>query len=219
MDYNTSKEKLIIPEYGRNVQSLIRFAVTVEDREYRNKIARYVIELMAQITNPAMRTVEEFRRKLWDHLFIISDFKLDVDSPYPLPTADSVAVKGKSIKMRYPNKRIKYRHYGNSVETMIRKAVEMEDPAKQRAFAEVIGNYMKLVYQNWNRENITDEVIMSDFEMISGGKLTLQKEANLDSLARSTRRSKPRPSGKSGGGRSGGHRNKGGYRHKRGKNN
>ena len=216
MDYNTSKEKLIIPEYGRNVQSLIRFANEVEDREFRNKIARYTVELMAQITNPAMRNVDEFKRKLWDHLFIISDFKLDVDSPFPMPTPESVAVKGKSIPMPYPKKQIKYRHYGNSVETMIRKALEMEDPEKQRAFAVVIGNYMKLVYQNWNRENITDDVIMSDFEMISGGKLTLEEEMNLDSLSRSNKRNKPRPTGRPSGGRN--YRNKN-YRNKRGKNN
>lgn len=218
MDYNTTKEKLVIPEYGRNVQSLIRFAVKIEDREQRNKVANYIIDLMAQITNPAMRGVDEFKQKLWDHLIIISEFKLDVDGPYPPPTEESVAIKGKSIKLPYPNKRIKYRHYGNSVEQMINKAVEMEDKEKQEAYAEVIGNYMKLVYQNWNRENITDEVIMSDFKRISEGKLTLDKETDLDSLAKSTRSSRKKGGRNKSGGR-GGHRNKnhrgGGRRGKR----
>jgi hypothetical protein len=186
MQYNTSKDKLVIREYGRNVQELIRYACTIEDRNERQRVANYIIEAMIQI-NPNNKGIEDYRRKLWDHLFIISNFELDVDSPYPKPDPTVLEYASKSIKIPYPKQRIRFRHYGRYVEGMIKKALETEDPEKKAAFAAVIGNYMKLVGQQWNRENITDETIKGDFKMMTAGDLELPDETNLDSLARSTR--------------------------------
>lgn len=177
-------------EYGRNVQSLVNYACSVEDRAERQKIADFIIEVMTQI-NPGLKSFEEYKQKLWDHLFYMSDWKLDVDSPYEKPDPETYEKRYQSKKMTYPRQRIKYRHYGKNVERMIQKAVTTEDPEKQKAYAEVIGNYMKMVYNTWNRDNITDEVIMNDFELLSEGQLSLAEEANLDSLRKSTPRSRP----------------------------
>lgn len=177
-------------EYGRNVQSLVDYACTVEDRKERQKIAAFIIEVMTQI-NPGLKTFEEYKQKLWDHLFYMSDWKLDVDTPYDMPDPDTYEKRYQSKQMTYPRQRIKYRHYGKNVESMVKKALEIEDPEKQKAYAEVIGNYMKMVYNTWNRDNITDEVIMNDFEMLSDGQLSLEEEANLDSLRRSNRTRPP----------------------------
>lgn len=190
MNYNTSRDKLIMREYGRNVQSLVDYACTVEDKEERQRIAEFIIEVMTQI-NPQLKSFEEYRQKLWDHLFYMSDWKLDVESPYEKPDPDTYEKRYQSMQMTYPRQRIKYRHYGKNVETMVKKAIAMEDSEKQKAFAESIGNYMKMVYNSWNRDNITDEVIMNDFKMLSGGELTLEEDSNLDSLRRSNRSSRP----------------------------
>lgn len=191
MDYNTTKEHLVIREYGRNVQNLVNHALTVEDRDERTKIAKYIIELMAQV-NPQYKHVDEYRRKLWDHLFFISGFKLDVDSPFPKPDPEElVKTFKKEGRMPYPVHDIKFRHYGRNVENMINKAKEMDDPAKQKAYAEAIGNYMKMAYANWNRENVTDEVIVNDIKRISEGNVKIDSnEANLDTLTKSTRSNK-----------------------------
>lgn len=173
-------------EYGRNVQSLVDYACTVEDPKERQQIAEFIIEVMTQV-NPQLKSFEEYRQKLWDHLFYMSDWKLDVESPYEKPDPDTYEKRYQSMNMAYPRQRIKYRHYGKNVESMVKKAISMEDPEKQKAFAEVIGNYMKMVYNTWNRDNITDEVIKNDFQMLSEGELSLEDEANLDSLRRSNR--------------------------------
>lgn len=196
MDYNTSRDKLVIREYGRNIQSLIDYAVAIEDDEKRNEVSLYIIELMGQM-NPHLRNVEEFKRKLWDHLFVISKFKLDVKSPYPIPTKEEIDNIFKHDKLPYPKKKIQFKHYGKNVENMVKKAVEMEDPEMKKAYSEVIGNYMKLVYNNWNRENITDEVIKNDFNSLSNGELKIDEETSLDTLTKSNRKKK-RPTNKTG---------------------
>lgn len=193
MDYNTTKEHLVIREYGRNVQNLVNYALTVTDRDERTKVAKYIVELMAQV-NPQYKHVDEYRRKLWDHLFYISGFKLDVDAPFPKPEPeDVIKTFKKEGRMPYPVHDIRFRHYGRNVENMVNKAVEMDDPEKQKAYTEAIGNYMKMAYANWNRENVTDEVIVSDIKRISKGKLSIDSnETDLDSLSKSSRsRRKP----------------------------
>lgn len=188
MEYNTAREKLVISEYGRHVQSLIRYAVTVDDEVKRNKIAKYIVELMSQM-NPQMKTIEEFKRKLWDHLFVISDFKLEVESPYPIPTEEEVQNKA-ITPLPYPKQEIEFKHYGKNVEVMIDRAKNMDHKEKQKAFATVIGNYMKMVYNNWNRDNINDEVIKNDMRMLSKGDLSLEEDTNLDALTQSNKRKK-----------------------------
>ena len=191
-DYNTQREHLIIREYGRHVQSMVEYTVSVEDREKRNQMAQAIIELMGQM-NPGLRNVDEFRHKLWDHLYIISDRKLDVDSPYPKP--DMEVILRKPGHIGYPHQKIRLKHYGKNVERLIEKAISMEDEEKKKAFTECIGNYMKLVHRNWNKENANDELIKSDIVALSDGNLRLDEDSNLDSLTRSTKPRKQRAEG------------------------
>lgn len=183
-DYNTQRHHLVIREYGRHVQSMVEYVAGLEDRQKRNQQAQVIIELMGQM-NPGLRNVDEFRHKLWDHLYIISEGKLDVDSPYPKPNVDVTRSKPKHIG--YPRQAIRFKHYGKNVERLIEKAIEMEDEDKKKGFTECIGNYMKLVHKNWNKENANDEIIKSDIEVLSGGKLHVDEDSNLDSLTRSTK--------------------------------
>ena len=189
MDYNTSKEFLKIREYGRNVQNLVNYAKTIEDRKERTRVAKYIIELMSQL-NPQYKNIDEYRQKLWDHLYYISNFELDVDSPFPMPDPNEfIKIFKQNDRMEYPMHDITYRHYGKNVESMVKKASNTEDPEKQKAFAEVIGNFMKLAYNNWNHENVTDEVIIADLKRISNGELKISSEdTDLDSLSKSTRK-------------------------------
>ena len=188
MEYNTERNRLVLREYGRNVQKLAEYASTIEDDAHRNKVARYIIEMMGQM-NPHLRNVEEFRHKLWDHLIIISDYKLQVDSPYPPPNKEDVF--GKPEHIGYPKHNITYRHYGKNVEEMIRKARQVEDSQKKERFIEIIGSYMKMIYKNWSRENVTDDAIRLDIEKLSEGDLTLPENADLDALTKSLRKRKP----------------------------
>lgn len=181
MEYNTSREHVQLLEYGRHVQKIIENCVKIEDPIQRNKMAQEIIELMGQL-NPALRNVEDFRHKLWDHLFIVSDFKLDVDSPYPKTTR--ALIEKKPDPLPYPQGRIKHRHYGKNVDTLVRKAVEETDPEKRQAFAQTIGNYMKLVYQNWTKENTNDEIIKNDLRILSNDALSLGSEESISELTR-----------------------------------
>ncbi|MBA3900042.1 MAG: DUF4290 domain-containing protein, partial [Bacteroidetes bacterium] len=168
LEYNTERPHLIIPEYGRNIKKMIDHAISIEDRELRNKIATSIITVMGQL-NPHLRDITDFTHKLWDHLFIISDFKLDVDSPYPKPTKETFSGKPESIK--YPKKDIKYLHYGKNVELMIEKVISMEDGQEKSAFTEAIANTMKRFYIQWNQESVSDEVIFAHLKVLSKGKL------------------------------------------------
>ena len=186
MEYNTSLPKMIIPEYGRNIQKMIDFAMTVQDREERNKVARAIIDVMGQL-NPHLRDVTDFKHKLWDHIFIISDFKLDVDSPYPLPTAETFQTK--PDRVLYPSNDIRYKHYGKTVERIIAKGKEYPDGAEKDALVEQIANLMKRSYLTWNRDSVNDEVILKQLEELSKGQLRLTDA----SLLRSTQTLVPRP--------------------------
>ncbi len=184
MDYNTSRSTLIFKEYGRNIQELINDAVKIERVEKRQQVAEYIINLMSQM-NPQFKNIEQFRQKLWDHLFKISLYKLEVKSPYSITEGDLIDLNHK--RLEYPQSKLKFKHYGKNVETLISKAIEMEDPEKQKEFAKVIGNYMKMVYKNWNQEHVDDDTIIEDLRILSGGKIILADDSNLDKLSRSNR--------------------------------
>jgi len=185
MPYNTQLPNLVLREYGRHIQYLVEYACTIEDDTARNKMVQDIIELMG-IINPTLRNVEDFRHKLWDHIFMISDFKLKAESPYPIPERETLMRK--SIKLQYPKQKIKYAHYGKNIESCVQKAASMPDEQMKQEFAQVIGNYMKMVYQNWNRDNVNDEQIKEDLLALSGNQLVLEADSNLDSLSNSTRR-------------------------------
>jgi hypothetical protein len=170
LEYNAERPHLIIPEYGRHLQKLIDQATAIEDRETRNKAAKYIIQVMGNL-NPHLRDVLDFQHKLWDQIFIMSDFKLDVDSPYPIPTRDVIYLKPE--RLAYPQKNPKYRFYGNNITYMIDVANSWEDGEMKSALVKVIANHMKKSYLSWNKDTVTDTVIFEHLYELSGGKLNL----------------------------------------------
>ncbi|MBA2330326.1 MAG: DUF4290 domain-containing protein [Chitinophagaceae bacterium] len=168
MEYNTTRNHLEIREYGRHIQKMIEHLLTIEDRERRQKQAYVVIELMG-VLNPHLKNVEDFRHKLWDHLFLISNFKLDVDSPYPIPTPEKL--RAKPDPLPYPKRYPRYSHLGKNLELVIDKALSEEDAAKRQGFANAIAYYMKLAYNNWHKDTIHDDAIQSELNSITKGQL------------------------------------------------
>lgn len=175
-DYNTRRPDMVIPEYGRNIQKMVEHAITIKDREERNKVAQAIIDVMGQL-NPHLRDITDFKHKLWDHIFIISDFKLDVDSPYPIPDKESIFRKPE--KLNYPQSNIRYKHYGKSTEAMISKAVEMEDGDEKNELIQLIANLMKKSYLTWNRDSVDDNLIISDLRSLSRGKIIVPDDFRL----------------------------------------
>ena len=175
-DYNSTRNKLILSEYGRNVQNMVKYIVALPTKEERNRYAQVVIDLMGFL-NPHLRDVADFKHKLWDHLHIISDYQIDVDSPYPKPLPEAAHVK--PAPLRYPNQRIKYKHYGKTIELMIEKAKAIEEPERKRHMIQAIANFMKMAYVQWNKDSVTDESILSDLYALSGGTLKLEENVNL----------------------------------------
>ncbi len=176
-DYNSTRNKLILSEYGRNVQNMVKYIVALPTKEERNKYAQVVIDLMGFL-NPHLRDVADFKHKLWDHLHIISDFQIDVDSPYPKPSPEAIHLKPEPLK--YPHQRIKYKHYGKTIELMIEKAKSIEDPDRKRHMVQAVANFMKMAYVQWNKDSVTDESILSDLYALSGGQLKLEENINLN---------------------------------------
>ena len=178
-DYNTTRKKLILAEYGRNVQNMVKYICELPTKNERNRYAQVVIDLMGFL-NPHLRDVADFKHKLWDHLHIISDFKIDVDSPYPKPSED--AIRFKPAPLPYPQQRIRYKHYGKMIELMIDKAKLVEDPTHKQHMVEVIANAMKMAYITWNKDTVSDETIIKDLREMSNGELQLQGNINLNRI-------------------------------------
>ncbi len=171
-DYNTSREKLILAEYGRNVQNMVEYIVALPTKEERNRYAQVVIDMMGFL-NPHLRDVPDFKHKLWDHLQIISRFKIDVDSPYPTTLTEEPNIQPEALK--YPQKRIRFKHYGHTVELMIKKAKEITEPEKKQHMVSSIANFMKMAYVIWNKDHVADEQILSDLKELSNGELDLSE--------------------------------------------
>ncbi|MCG9910751.1 MAG: DUF4290 domain-containing protein [Flavobacteriales bacterium] len=180
MEYNTQRSKLIISEYGRNIQIMAELACEIKDRETRNRAARSIIQLMAIMT-PQVREEENYERKLWDHLHTIAHFELDVDCPYPMP--DPSATKPKGNKPNYPKRKMRFAHYGNLVEGFIKKGTELEEGPEKEALAQVVANMMKRNYLNWNRDSVNDEMIKEQLKELSAGKLNLKEDFRLMSTS------------------------------------
>ena len=196
-EYNTGRTHLILKEYGRNVQKLIDYLSTIEDKEKRSKYAHTLIDLMKQIT-PSHKDSPESPQKFWDDLYIMSDFKLDIDGPYPPPEKD--VLERKPDKVDYQYNRIRYRHYGKNLELLIEKAINMEDPEEQEAAIIYMGKLMKSFYTTWNNNFIEDDVLVKQISDMSQGKLTIDiekvKEGNLfEALYKEKKKvNKPNPS-------------------------
>jgi hypothetical protein len=176
-DYNSTRNKLILSEYGRNVQNMVKYIVALPTLEERNRYAQVVIDLMGFL-NPHLRDVADFKHKLWDHLHIISDFKIEVDSPYPKPSPEAIHMRPQPL--RYPHQRIKYKHYGKTIEMMIEKAKGIDEPERKKHMVQSIANFMKMAYVQWNKDSVTDESILSDLAAMSGGELKIDENINLN---------------------------------------
>ena len=170
MEYNTDRTALIIPEYGRNVQRMVDYCLTIEDQEHRSKVAQSIIDVIGNL-NPAIRDAPDYAHKLWDHLFIMSQFQLEVESPYPIPTAESFV--GLPDEVAYPKKSRRFRHYGSIVKTMIAHALTQKVSEERDALAYGIAYAMKRNYLRYNKDTVADETILKDLTEMSEGQLTL----------------------------------------------
>jgi hypothetical protein len=178
MEYNTVRPKMLIPEYGRNVQKMIDFAMSIGDRDERNRAARAIIEVMGQL-NPHLRDVDDYRHKLWTHLFIMSDFQLDVDSPYPVPSRESL--EEKPDRLKYPKNKIRYGHYGHNLERIINQLAEVSDPEQKQEITSRLANVLKKWYLSYNNDTVENQVIMDQLAELSKGRLVLQDPEALTS--------------------------------------
>jgi hypothetical protein len=188
-NYNTERKRLVLPEYGRNIQKMVDYILTIEDREERNRAARALIAIMGNL-NPHLRDISDFKHKLWDHLQIMSGFTLDIDSPYEKPVPEVLFEKPKPIP--YQNYKIRYKHYGKITELMIKEAINYPEGKEREALIRLIANHMKKCYLTWNREVVTDDVIFEDLKTLSGGNIVVDKEMKLsdsrDILAKSKKK-------------------------------
>jgi len=182
LEYNTEREHLIIPEYGRHMQKMINYAKTRETKEERNKVAKGIIAVMGNM-QPHLRDVPDFQHKLWDQLFIMSNFELDADSPYDIPTKEIYEERPETLE--YPQNFPKYRFYGNNIKTMIDVANTWEDGELKEALLYTIANHMKKCFLNWNKDTVEDAVIFNHLFELSGGKIDLRdsKEDLSDSTS------------------------------------
>ena len=189
LEYNTVREELIIPEYGRHIQKMINYASSRETKEERNKLAKSIISVMGNL-QPHLRDVPDFQHKLWDQLFIMSDFKLDADSPFEKPSKEILNTKPEPLS--YPQSFPKYRFYGNNIKIMIDEAVKWDSGEMKEALVLTIANHMKKCFLNWNKDSVKDQVIFDHLYELSETKIDIRdsKEELLDSalLLRSKKR-------------------------------
>lgn len=169
--YNSSRPDLVLPEYGRSMHDMAQHCAEIEDREERNKCAISIISIMGNLF-PHLRDIEDFKHKLWDHLHVMSDFKLDVDSPYPKPSRESF--QDKPNRVPYPSGNIKYGHYGKTIEQIIDKVLAEPGEEKRKELAISVANLMKRTYVVWNQNSVRDEVIANDLRKLSNGKLIVE---------------------------------------------
>jgi len=176
MEYNTTRGKLILPEYGRNVQNMIAHAMEIADRTERNRAAQAIIEVMGQL-NPHLRDVDDYRHKLWTHLFVMSDFKLEVDSPYVIPKQE--VLNEKPDRLVYPKSDIRYGHYGKYTQSILEDAKNTEDPAEKEYLKTSMANFMKKQYLSHNNDAVENSVIAEHLKELSKGELILDNPDDL----------------------------------------
>ena len=176
MEYNTEREHLIIPEYGRHVQKMIAHATQIKDKDERQKCVNTIITFMGQ-RNPHLRDIKDFTHKLWDHLFIMSNFEIDVQSPYPKPEREKLSEKPK--RMSYPKQKIRFPFYGVNIEKMLAYACTMEEGELKEIMAGMIANHMKKDYICWNKAFVDDDTIFKHLNQLSEGKLKIHGDFKL----------------------------------------
>ena len=177
MEYNTTRPHLEMPEYGRNVQKMVQYAISIDDREKRLRIANVIVNILAQM-NPKVKETADYKQKLWDQLYIISDWKLEVDGPFPPPSREILL--SKPDRVPYSNAKIRFKPYGKNIETLIEKAIAYEDGPEKNAFMKAIANHLKKSYLNWNRDSVNDDLIFEHFTELTEGKLILDEDFKLN---------------------------------------
>jgi hypothetical protein len=220
-EYNSQRPDIILKEYGRNVQKLVEYLRTIPDKEKRTEMASTLIELIKQLT-PSIKDQPDNPQRLWDDLYIMANFDLEVNNPYPIPEPDVIFKK--PMKMSYPKNDVRFKHYGKNIEKLVKEALKKDDPQEREESIIYLGKLMKTFYGNWNKETLDDSVILRDIQAMSGGALnmTIEKvrEDNLfEKLYKERKKTRPQGNGGGGGGQQrhqgggGGHRfknNKGG---------
>lgn len=176
MEYNTTRGPLLLPEYGRNVQNMIAHAMEIESREERNRAAQAIIEVMGQL-NPHLRDVDDYRHKLWTHLFVMSDFKLEVDSPYEIPTQEVLSER--PDLMEYPKSKVRYGHYGQYTQKILETAKEVQNPEEKEYLKGTMSNFMKYQYLAYNNGAVENHVIANQLKELSKGELELDNPDEL----------------------------------------
>ena len=173
LEYNTQREAITLKEYGRNVQKLVEYIRTIPEKEKRTQMATTLIELIKQLA-PVAKEPNENPQRMWDDLYIIADFNLDVDTPFGVPQREILFKKPR--KMEYPQSEVRFKHYGKNIERLVKEAVKKEDPQEREEAVIYLGKLMKTFYGNWNKEILDDSVIIRDIKTMSGGQLTLDLE-------------------------------------------
>jgi len=175
-DYNSCRPRLILPEYGRNMQKMVDHILSMEDRDERNRLAQAIITIMGNM-NPHLRDINDFKHKLWDHLAIMSEFKLDIEYPYDVPRAEEFVEKPRRVA--YNTNQIRFRHYGKIIERLIEEAIKLPEGEDKETLIKLIANQMKKSYLAWNRDSVTDAIIGADLEELSGKRIKLKEGVKL----------------------------------------
>lgn len=176
-DYNTSRKNLVLPEYGRNIQKMVDHILATDSKEERNRLSQALINIMGNL-NPHLRDIHDFKHKLWDHLAIMAEFKLDIDYPYDVPVPETFMEKPKIVE--YPQSSIRYKHYGKILERMLDYASTMEEGDEKKALIQIVGNHMKKSYLTWNRDTVENEVIIKNLVELAKGRIQLDENYKLE---------------------------------------
>ncbi|MCQ2133453.1 MAG: DUF4290 domain-containing protein [Bacteroidales bacterium] len=216
LEYNTEREKLRMPEYGRNVLKMVEDVLAIEDREQRSRQAMGIVKVM-ELLNPQVHQEENWEQKLWDHLHIISGFKLDVDSPYPMPKIEEMEVKPMPIPLK--GRQVKATHYGRNIESIIDLIASQEDGDQKTAMIRSLAIYMRQQYLIWNKDSVADETIFNDIEKLSDYRIKVPEGISLTRIASDANFARPGMNIEVGGRTNGGNRRQGGNKKNfRGKN-
>lgn len=189
MDYNTQRKKLIMPEYGRHVQKMVEYVQSIEDKDKRNEQIKAVLSVMG-IINPQLRDINDFKHKMWDHIQIISNFNIDIDSPYPIPTKETFTTKPSPIPLS--DTPLKEAHYGRNIQNMIEMISAREDGEVKSNMIKILAAYMRQQYLIWNKDTVTEEIIFRDIFRLSGGKLSVPEDIHLNPISQDANFQQPR---------------------------
>jgi len=175
MKYNTKLPKLALPEYGRNIQNMVDYCVSIQDKDERKRCANTIINIMGNMF-PHLRDVNDFKHILWDHLAIMADFKLDIEYPYEILKKEDLYIK--PPRLPYNDGQIVYKHYGKNLEDMIRKATQYEEGEERDHLINLLANHMKKSFLTWNKEVVDDRKIFTDLNVLSKGSIVLDEESH-----------------------------------------